>query len=222
MISLVLNIVNYDVRLYARKGGELLGIVGFFLISTSLFAFAMGAGNPQLASLAPAFICILALLSSLLSIPQIFHRDHADGTLDQIRISALALEWCALAKIGANWMGCQLPLVIIAPIGGLMLGVENEQAARLALTLLLATPILSCIGGLGSALTLAATNRSGILAVIVLPLYIPVLIFAASLAGTAPEEGAISSAPGLALIGILLAAIPLSSWASAAIIRIQD
>jgi len=103
-----------------------------------------------------------------------------------------------------------------------MLGMGDEQSARLALALLLATPILSCIGALGSALTLAAANRSGILAIIVLPLYIPVLIFAASLASSAPEQGAFTSTAGLVLIGMLHAAIPLSSWASAAIIRLQD
>lgn len=222
MINLLLNIINYDVRLYARKGGELLAILGFFLISISLFPFALGSGNPQLAALAPAFICILALLASLLSIPQIFHRDHADGTLDQIRLSALSLEWCALAKITANWMGCQLPLIFIAPIGGLMLGMESEQGARLTLTLLLATPTLSCIGSLGSALTLNASNRNGILAVIILPLYIPVLIFASSLAASATDQSAFTSTEGTALVGMLLAALPLSCWASAAIVRMQD
>lgn len=222
MISILLNIVNYDVRLYARKGGELLAILGFFLISISLFPFALGAGNPQLPMLAPAFICIIALLASLLSIPQIFHRDHADGTLEQIRLSALSFEWCALAKIAANWIGCQLPLILIAPIGGMMMGMESEQGARLTLALLLATPTLSCIGALGSALTLNASNRSGILAVVILPLYIPVLIFASSLAAKAPAESAMTTAEGMMLVGMLLAALPLSCWASSAIVRIQD
>lgn len=222
MLSILLNIVNYDVRLYARKGGELLAILGFFLISISLFPFALGAGNPQLPVLAPAFICIIALLASLLSIPQIFHRDHADGTLEQIRLSALSLEWCALAKIFANWIGCQLPLLIIAPTGGMMMGMESEQGARMTLALLLATPTLSAIGALGSALTLNANNKSSILAVVILPLYIPVLIFASSLAASAADKTALTSTEGLALAGILLATLPLSCWASAAIVRIQD
>lgn len=219
---MLLNIINYDVKLYARKSGELATILGFSLISSALFPFALGAGHPLLSGAAPAFIWIIALLASLMSIPNIFQRDQQDGTLDQIRLSGIVMEWCVLAKSTANWIGCQLPLIFLSPLLGIMLGMGQEQAARLVLSLLIATPILSCIGALGSALTLYASNKSSVLAVIVLPLYIPVLIFATHLAQSNPQVSAFSLNEFYLLLGLLLASLPLSCWASSAIIRLQD
>lgn len=221
MLSALLNIINYDVKLYARKGGELATLLGFVVIAAALFPFALGAGADY-APIAPAYIWIIALLASLLSIPHIFHRDQADGTLDQLRLSGLTLEWCVLAKCLANWVGCQLPLILLSPLVGLMLGMEEGQTARLMLSLLITTPLLCCIGALGSALTLHASNKSSILAVIVLPLYIPALIFATSLAQSDPATSALALPQTLGLLGLLLAALPISCWAAAGILRLQD
>lgn len=216
------NIINHDIKLYARKGGELVTILGFFTIALTLFPFALGAGNPHVAAFAPAFIWIVALLASLLSLPAIFHRDMTDGALDQLRLSGVTLEWCVLAKCIANWVACQLPLIFVSPLFALMLGMSEEGAARLMLTLLLGTPVLCCIGALGGALTLHAANRSGVLAVLVLPLYIPVLIFATILAMSDASVSITSYAELPFMCGLLLGAIPLSCWASATIIRLQD
>lgn len=216
------HIINHDIKLYARKGGELVTILGFFAIALTLFPFALGAGNPQVAEFAPAFIWIVALLASLLSLPAIFHRDMADGALDQLRLSGIAMEWCVLAKCTANWIACQLPLIFISPLFALMLGMGEEKATRLVLTLLLGTPVLSCIGALGGALTLHAANKSGLLAVLVLPLYIPALIFATILAMSDISTPFMQYAESLMLCGIALAALPLCCWAAAAIIRLQD
>lgn len=222
LLSRMGHIINHDIKLYARKGGELVTILGFFAIALTLFPFALGAGNPQVAEFAPAFIWIVALLASLLSLPAIFHRDMADGALDQLRLSGIAMEWCVLAKCTANWVACQLPLIFISPLFALMLGMEEGGASRLMLTLLIGTPVLSAIGALGGALTLHAANKSGVLAVLVLPLYIPTLIFATILAMGDTAVPLLEYAEALMLFGILLAALPLCCWAAAAIIRLQD
>lgn len=222
LFSAIGNIVNHDIKLYMRKGGELVAVLGFCVIAVTLFPLALGAGNPAVARFAPAFIWIIALLSSLLSLPQIFYRDYSDGALDQLRLSGVALEWCAFAKCAANWIACQLPLIFISPLFGLMLGLEEGQSARLMLSLLIGTPVLSLIGALGSALTLHARNHSGIFAVLVLPLYIPVLIFGTAIAMSTPDTAYTSMAETYLLLGLLLAALPLCSWACAGIIRLQD
>ena len=216
------DIINYDLKLYARKGGELTTIVGFFAISLLLFPFALGANNPNTATYAPAFIWIVALLASLTSLPAIFHRDQADGALDQLRLSGVALEWCVLAKCIANWVGCLMPLILLTPVLSLMLGMDGERASRVMVSLLVGTPILSCIGAAGSALTLHARNKSGVLAVIILPLYIPVLIFAAIFAMSDPKINAFDSSEYWMLAGMAIGAVPLCGWVSAAIIRMQD
>lgn len=216
------NIINHEVKLYARKGGEVVTVLGFFVIALSLFPFALGAENAQTAQFAPAFVWVVALLASLLSLPAIFHRDMEDGSLDQLRLAPVSLEWSILAKCLANWIACQLPLILVSPLLGLMLGMNEEQGGRLMVSLLLGTPVISSIGALGGALTLHAANKSGVLAVLVLPLYIPVLIFATILAMTDPATALLSHGEALMLLGLLLAALPLTAWAGAWVIRLQE
>lgn len=218
----LLQVLNHDIKLYARKGGELVTVLGFFLIALTLFPFALGAGNPNTAQFAPAFIWVVALLAALLSLPALFHRDMADGALDQLRLSSVALEWIVLAKCIANWIACQLPLIFISPLVGLMLGMGTEQGGRLMSSLLIGTPVLSCIGALGGALTLHAANKSGILAVLVLPLYIPALIFATIVALSNPATPLLGMAETLLLLGLLCLMLPLSCWMAAWVIRLQD
>lgn len=222
LLSLMGNIINHDIKLYIRKGGELTGIIGFFVICMAFFPFAIGVNSPMLANAAIGFMWIVALLASLLALPSIFYRDAADGSLDLLRLSPIALEWVALAKCIAHWLGCQLPLIFITPIAATMLGLEQGQAARLTLSLLVGTPILSLIGGLCAALTLHSANKAGVMAVLALPLYIPTLIFAAASAASDPNLAAFSIPSTLFLSGILLLALPLSVGASAWIIRLQD
>lgn len=220
-LNILGNTINHDIKLYVRKGGELTSVAGFFLIALTLFPFALGADNPHITTFAPAFVWIVALLASLLSLPAIFHRDAEDGTLDQLRLSGTAMEWIILAKCTANWIACQLPLAFISPIFAMMLGMEEGAASRLTATLLIGTPILSCIGALGSALTIQTAQKSGVLALLVLPLYIPVLIFA-TIASTSQDASLLATTEIQFIVAMLLAAIPLSCWASASIIRMQD
>lgn len=216
------NIINYEIKLYARKGGEVVTIAAFFLIALTLFPFALGADNPHMTEFAPALIWVVALLASLLSLPVILHRDMADGSLDQLRLSGVTLEWVVFAKCLANWIGCQLPLIFISPLIGMMLGMGEEQGARLMSSLLIGTPVLCAIGTLGAALTMHAANMSGVLAVVILPLYIPVLIFATSLAMSSPQVPIFSLEATQLLGGIFCAVFPLGCWAAAWIIRLQD
>lgn len=222
LIGPLLQVLNHDLKLYARKGGELMTVLGFFLIALTLFPFALGANNPDTAQFAPAFIWVVALLASLLSLPALFHRDMADGALDQLRLSGVALEWIVLAKCAANWIACQLPLIFVSPLIGLMLGMDADQGGRLMSSLLIGTPILSCIGALGGALTLHAANKSGILAVLVLPLYIPALIFATIVALSNPSTPLLEMAETLLVLGLLCLMFPLSCWMAAWVIRLQD
>ena len=216
------NILNHDVKLYARQGGELFSVLGFSVVALALFPLAFGAENPLLATYAPAFIWIIALLASLLSIPAILQRDGLDGSLDQLRLSAISMEWLALGKALANWIGCQLPLVMISPALAMMLGLSSEQGARLAATMLIGTPILSLVGTLGSALTLQAQNRAGILALLVLPLYIPALIFASLGAMSDPTASLWHIDEVMILCGLTMLSIPICGLFSAILIRMQD
>lgn len=216
------SIINHDSKLYLKKGGDLSNIIGFSAIAITLFPLAFGADNPLVRDYAPALIWVVALLSSLLSLPSLFGRDYQDGSLDQLRLSGVALEWCVLGKALANWACCQLPIVLASPFFCIVLGLPQEQAARAMLSLLIGTPILSIIGALGGALTLGAGRGSGVLSILVLPLYIPVLIFGSLLALKDPAVSAFSFNETYFLIAMLLAALPLGCWAGAALLRIQD
>lgn len=222
MIGPLLQVLNHDLKLYARKGGELVTVLGFFLIALTLFPFALGANNANTAQFAPAFIWVVALLAALLSLPALFHRDMADGALDQLRLSGIALEWIVFAKCIANWIACQLPLIFVSPLVGLMMGMDVEQGGRLMSSLLIGTPTLSCIGALGGALTLHAANKSGVLAVLVLPLYIPALIFATIVALSPPATALLGMAETQLLLGLLCLILPFSCWMAAWVIRLQD
>ena len=218
----ITSIVNYDSKLYLRKGGDLAYIIGFSAIALTLFPLAFGADNPMIGNYGPAFIWVVALLASLMSLPSLFGRDAADGSLDQMRLSGVSLEWCVLAKAFANWACCQLPLVLASPIFCIILGVSQEQAARAMLSLLIGTPVLSLIGSLGGALVLAAGRGSGVLAILVLPLYVPVLIFGSMLALKDPTLPAFSFNEAWFMIAILMMALPICCWGSASILRVQD
>jgi heme exporter protein B len=164
----------------------------------------------------------VALLASLLSLPAMFYRDMQDGALDQLRLSGIALEWIVFAKCLANWIACQLPLILLSPLLGMMLGIDEEQGARMMLSLLLGTPLLCCVGALGGALAMHAANLSGVLAIIVLPLYIPTLIFATTIAMSSPTVAVFGQAEAMMLSAMLFAAIPFSCWIGAWLVRMQD
>ncbi len=191
-----------------RKGGGAFGAMAFYIIIVTILTFALG---PDLmAAHAGAAMTVALLLSSLIALPLFYERDYEDGTLEQYLLQPVMLELLALAKILGQWLAVALPILIISPLMGIVSGLNTEHMAQALLLLLLASPSVIAINSMAAALTLGQ-RRGGLLqALITLPLYIPILIFAASLGGQAAL---------LFLLAMLLALLPLSCWASAALIR---
>lgn len=200
-------ILAQTVQLAYRKGGGALGGVAFYIIIVTLFTFALGPQGIRI--YAGAVMCVALLLAVVTMLPLFYERDDEDGTLEQYLLQPALLEWLVLAKICGQWLAVAAPLLVISPLLAVMAGLDSEQTLSALLLLLLATPSIIAIGSVAAGLTLGA-RRGGLLqAIIVLPLYVPLLILAA-IGGS----GAI-----LALSAILLASLPLSCWASAALIR---
>ena len=191
----------------------------FFVIVTSLFPLGIGAEPNQLRAIAPGVIWVAALLSSLLSLGRLFALDHADGTLEQIVLGAAPLGAVVAAKALAHWLVSGLPLVLIAPLIALQYDFPAPLYGVLVLSLLLGTPVLSLIGAIGAALTLGLRGGGVLLALLVLPLYVPVLIMGA---GGVEMAAAGMGAQGhlLLLAAMLVGAAALAPWAIAAALRI--
>ncbi|ACJ00380.1 heme exporter protein CcmB [Rhodospirillum centenum] len=217
-MSIFLRLIRRDLRLALRQGADAATAVLFFVLCVVLFPFGVGPEPNILARIAPGVILVGALLASLLSLERLFQADHEDGSLELLALSPLPLEAVALAKVAAHWLITGVPLILAAPLLALLLNLEAGAFGVLLLTLVLATPLLSLIGAVGAALTLGARRGGVLLPLLILPLYIPVLIFAAaaidaSLAGLTPR-------PHLLLLGGLLAAgVTLAPFASAAALR---
>jgi heme exporter protein B len=199
-------------------GGASVGAV-FFLILVAIMPFALGPDLRLLARIGPAILWIAALLSTLLGLDRLFQADAEDGSLDLLAHSTLPLEVVVLVKCAAHWTTSILPLVIAAPLFGLMLAMGAQALGLVALTLVVGTPALTMIGAIGAALT-ASLRRGGLLmAVLVLPLSIPVLIFGVS-AASAASGGLAPFGTALAVLGaITLFSIAAAPFAAAAAIR---
>jgi heme exporter protein B len=200
-----------DVLLALRRGGGTFATLSFCIIVFCLFAFSLGP--EALAVQAPRILAVTVLLSCLLALPGLFERDHDDGTLEQYVLRPLALEWLVLAKLASFWLTSALPLVLLAPLLGMAAGMNAVALGSLTVALLLATPTLVAIGAIGAALTLGLRKSGLTQALILLPLYVPVLIFTAG-AGEA-------DAPLMLLAALLLASLPLSGMVSAGLLRIM-
>ena len=202
-----------------RQLGDLLNPLAFFLLVASLFPLGIGPEPQALAKIAPGVIWILALLASLLSVEVMYRADYADGTLEQLVLEANPLFLAVLGKATAQWLVTGLPLVLVTPIAGFMLHLPPEQIGWLLLSLLLGTPTVTLLAGIGAALTVGVSRGGVLLALIILPLYVPVLIF-----GTAVSEsvvfGASPSFPLLILAAALAASVTLVPFAIAAALRI--
>jgi heme exporter protein B len=215
-------LIRRDVRLAMRDGGALGTALGFYLIVVALMPLGLGPEPSLLARIAPGVLWIALLLAALLSTPRIFESDHDDGVLDVLAMGTLPLELMTLAKIVAHWLTVALPLALIAPVLGLLLNLDIAGYAILVATMLIGTPAVSAIGAVGAALTLKARKGGLLVALLVLPLYIPTLIFGISAitAATSGPTGAASS-PLLILAAISLAALALAPAAAAAALRAQ-
>ncbi|MEE9331278.1 MAG: heme exporter protein CcmB [Methylophilaceae bacterium] len=192
-----------DITVAWRRRSDILSVFFFFIIAASLFPLGLGADPKLLHAIAPSVLWVCALLSCMLSLPRMFAADYVDGTLEQLIISNQPTLLIALMKILAHWVLSGLPLVLIAPLIGLQFGLNTEELKVLALSLLLGTPTLSLIGSIGAALTLGLRGGGVLIALLVLPLYIPVLVFGAG-AVNAVFIG-MSATGGLSLLGAMLA-----------------
>jgi len=208
-----------DMRLAIRAGGGAMMGALFFLIVVTMTPFAIGPDLALLARIGPAILWLAALLASLLALDRLFAADHEDGSLDLLMMGPLPLELSVATKAIAHWLTTCLPLVIVAPLLGLMLNVELEATGWLALTLLTGTPALTFIGLVGAALSVALRRGGILLAILVLPLTVPVLIFGVAAANAAIVGPAPFGPPFTILCALSLASVVLGPIAAAAALR---
>jgi heme exporter protein B len=208
-----------DLKLALRSRAELGVQLLFYVIVVTLFPLATTPERNLLATMGPGVLWVAALLASLLSLPRLFAADHADGTLEQIALSPYPLEALVSGKILAHWLTTGLPVALMAPLLGLQYYMDGESLAVLMAALLIGTPILSLLGAIGAALTLGLRAGGSLLALLILPLYVPVLIFGAGAVDAA--RAGLGVTANLSLLGAgLLLAVVAAPFAAAAAVRI--
>lgn len=217
-MSVFSTLLGRDLRLALRQSADSMTVVAFFAIATVLFPFGIGPEANVLARIAGGVLWVTALLAALLSLDRVFTVDYEDGTLDQLVLSGAPLPVVVLAKVTAHWLTTGVPLIIMSPVLALTLHLPAEGYVPMMLALLLGTPTVSLVGAVGAALVLGTRRGGVLLSLLVLPLYIPVLIF-----GTASVEATITgvgtSGPLLVLAGFAVLALSLCPWATAAALR---
>ena len=211
-------LLRRELLLAFRQGGEIGLALGFFVLAVVLFPLGVGPEPEMLRRIGAGIIWVAALLAAVLSLDRLFAADYADGGLDLLALSAMPLEGAVIAKCAAHWLTTGLPVVAISPFLGILVDLDRASIGRLALGLLLGTPALSLLGAIAAALTLGARRPGVLSSLIVLPLYVPVLIFGAGMVESGIAGGAVRA--HLLLLGaISLAALPLAPLAAAAALR---
>ncbi|TKB47530.1 heme exporter protein CcmB [Thalassotalea mangrovi] len=193
-------ILKRDLKIALRHRDDIVNPLLFFIIVITLFAISVGAMPNVLMTIAPGVIWVAALLSTLLSLERLFKNDYQDGSLEQLLLSPCPVFILVLAKIVAHWLVTSLPLILLAPLLAMMMNLHPDGYLALFLTLLLGTPILSLLGAIGVALTVALKKGGVLLSLLILPLYIPVLILA-----TAAVEAATMNSPYQGHLAIIAA-----------------
>ncbi|HJM92983.1 MAG: heme exporter protein CcmB [Alphaproteobacteria bacterium] len=213
-------IIARDLLLAVRQGGATFLALVFFLLTVTLFPLGIGPEPAILARVAPGVLWVAALLAAMLSLDRLFQADFEDGSLEQLTLSGLPVSLIVLAKIVTHWLTTGLPLLLAAPVLAVLLNMNSEGFTALLLTMLIGTPALSLIGAIGAALTLTVRRGGVLLSLLVLPLYIPVLIFGVSAIDAAVHG--LNAKPHLLLLAALtMAAIPLCPWAAAAAVKLS-
>ena len=217
-MSAVGALIARDIRLALRQGADSMMVIVFFVLVVVLFPLGVGPESAILGRIAAGVLWVAALLAAMLSMDRLFQTDHEDGSLELLVLSPLPMELQFLAKAAAHWLTTGLPLIIVAPLLGVLLNMEPRDYPVLLLALALGTPSLSLIGGVGAALSLGARRSGVLLSLLVLPLFIPVLIF-----GVSAVDASLTDLPAkaqlLILGGLLLGAMALAPWAGAAALR---
>ena len=221
MLAIVRMVVWRELLVAMRRRSDVATVLLFFVIVVSLFPLGIGAEPNKLRAIAPGVIWVAALLSCMLSLGRLFAADHADGTLEQLLLGAAPLGITTAAKAFAHWLVSGLPLVAIAPLLALQYDLPTQLYGVLALSLLLGTPVLSLIGGIGAALTLGVRGGGVLLALLVLPLYVPVLVMGAGAVEMA-SAGLGGQGQLLVLGAMLIVAAAFAPWATAAALRISS
>ena len=209
-----------DLILAWRRRADVLATLFFFVIVVSLFPLGIGPERETLKTIAPGVVWVAALLASMLSLGRIFGNDYQDGTLEQLLLTPQPAYLVVLAKVLAHWIVSEVPLVLIAPVLGVQFGLSQNGQAIVVVSLLLGTPVLSVIGSVGAALTLGLRAANVLVALLVLPLYIPVLIFGSG-AVQAIVTGSSPQAWLLLLGAMLIVSLVFAPWATAAALRIS-
>ena len=202
-----------------RRKAEWLGAVFFFVLVAALFPLAIGPEPATLRLIGPGVLWVAALLASMLSLGRLFEADHQDGSLEQMALSAAPLSWLVSAKVAAHWLISGLPLVLLSPLLGLQFALDSQALGMLALTLLIGTPVLSLLGAIGAALTLGVRGGGVLQSLLLLPLYVPVLVFGTG-AVDAQMRGLGAEAHVSVLLALLLGSAAFSPWACAAALRL--
>ncbi|MCF6249838.1 MAG: heme exporter protein CcmB [Methylococcaceae bacterium] len=215
LITAFFAVVRRDLILAFRRRAEIANPVFFFILVVTLFPLGVGANTKLLQAMAPGVIWVSALLAVMLSLDSLFRSDFDDGSLEQMLLSSHPLTILVLGKIIAHWLVTGLPLLIIAPLLAVFLGLPEQALGTLLITLVLATPVLSLIGSIGVSLTVGLRRGGMILSLLVLPLYVPVLIFASNaveMAGNGQTVDAqINILIAILLMSVVLAPLPAAS-----------
>jgi heme exporter protein B len=219
MLKAFYHLLIRDLRLAFRSRHELANPLIFFVLIVSLFPLATTPSSELLREMSPGVIWVSALLSVLLSLDRLFKQDYEDGSLDQLMLSPNPLVILVLAKVCAHWLLTGLPLVLIAPLLGMFMFIPDEALVALVFSLLLGTPVLSLVGAIGVSLTVAVNRGGVLLSLIILPLYIPILIFGANVVDVASDG--LSVRGQMLFLGAMLAlALSLAPLATAQALRI--
>lgn len=219
MVATLTAVLRRDLTLAWRGRSEVVTVLVFFIIVASLFPLGIGAQPDVLRSIGPGVLWVGALLSSLLGLQRMFADDYADGTLEQMALSPTPLAWLVTGKIIGHWVVCGLPLVMLAPLLGLQFDLDAGANGVLTSGLLLGTPVLSLLGAIGAALTLGLRGGGALLALLVLPLYVPTLVFGSGAVLARMQH--LDYSGHLALLGAMLAlTLVFAPLATTAAIRI--
>jgi len=220
MSDLFIAVYARDLRLAMRRRIEALLPIVFFIVSASLFPLGVGPEPQMLQQIAPGVVWVCALLATMLSLTSLYASDYADGSLEQMLLSGESAVLIAAAKAAAHWTLTGAPLVVCAPLFGLLLGMDATALAVLTLSLLLGTPTLSLLGSVGAALTLGLRSAGMLIVLLVLPLSIPALIFGTG--AVIAVEGGQSAMAHYSILGALLIMTALTApVATAAALRIS-
>lgn len=211
-------ILGREMRLALRQSSDTMMVIAFFVIAVVLFPFGVGPEPNMLARIGPGVIWVAALLAAMLSMERMFQADYEDGSLELLVLTPVPLELTVIAKVFAHWLTTGLPLIVVSPLLAVMMNIPTEGWGILILSLALGTPTLSLIGAVGAGLVLGARRGGVLLSLLVLPLFIPVLIFGVGSVDMM-LNGFEVKAHILLLGGIFLGSLALTPWATAAAVR---